>query len=284
MSMKALVNAFKHVTKKLSGADRPKARAIVSSDLKPISAAAHSSDLKALKPYLERYQIKSVLDLTRSLESEWSLLHYAAKRGHVELLGMLLDYGADIHDKTRGGATPLHIAASDGRKDVLEFLLMRGAAVDAPDGTGATPLSAAALKGHKESCELLLNRGAAVDAKNAAGFTALNWALGHPATMKLLIDRGADVNATDAAGTPILNWACSSSGPEGGAESVAVLLSHKVALPQDKSRCAALKRARLSGHGDVAELIEQEYARREHAMMRLSSDHKPHRFRLKPKA
>jgi ankyrin repeat protein len=73
-----------------------------------------------------------------------------------------------------GGATPLHYAADRGHQDVVELLLTSKAEVNARDSSGDTPLKRAAYMGHRDVAALLLASGAIVDAQNKWGMTPLD--------------------------------------------------------------------------------------------------------------
>jgi ankyrin repeat protein len=54
-------------------------------------------------------------------------LYAAARNGHRDVVGYLLDQGVDINAKGVFGATGLHWAAMNGHSETAEFLVMRGA-------------------------------------------------------------------------------------------------------------------------------------------------------------
>ncbi|HKN87062.1 MAG TPA: ankyrin repeat domain-containing protein [Nitrospiraceae bacterium] len=58
------------------------------------------------------------------------------------------------------GSRPLILAAAKGHQEMVGLLLDRGAQVNAADYTGWTPLHAAIYGGHAEVVQLLLDRGA----------------------------------------------------------------------------------------------------------------------------
>ena len=80
--------------------------------------------------------------------------------GHINMVQLLLNGGADPNRANRHGRTPLQVAAWNGRAVVVRILLDRGADPNKADRNGSTPLHDAAWKGHKYVIPLLLNRGA----------------------------------------------------------------------------------------------------------------------------
>lgn len=66
--------------------------------------------------------------------------------GHTELLGWMLDHGADPDFRSRDGDTPLHLAAFFGRDECCRLLLDHGADASAKSQLGSTPLSNARLE------------------------------------------------------------------------------------------------------------------------------------------
>lgn len=64
-------------------------------------------------------------------------LHYAARKGHIDIARLLLRNGGDINIRTRAGkATPLLRAAYSGKEDMCRFLVENGADVKALDDDG----------------------------------------------------------------------------------------------------------------------------------------------------
>lgn len=87
-------------------------------------------------------------------------LHAAATSGHAEIVGLLLDGGADPRAEQSGQWTALHGAAERGHAAVVALLVERGAEVAARSASGATPLSLARDKGHHAVAALLVSHGA----------------------------------------------------------------------------------------------------------------------------
>ncbi|KAK6112466.1 Ankyrin repeats (3 copies) family protein [Brugia pahangi] len=101
-------------------------------------------------------------------------LHLAAGYNNLEVARFLLENGAEVNLKDKGGLIPLHNASSFGHLEIAALLIECGAEVNHPDKWGYTPLHEAAQKGRTQICSLLLNNGADVTLKNSEGFTALD--------------------------------------------------------------------------------------------------------------
>ena len=87
-----------------------------------------------------------------------TLLHHVASDGDIPKARLLLDHGATIDavdEEYR--STPLGMAARWGRKDMVGFLLERGADLNIAGDPWATPLAWARTKGHRD-VESVLNR------------------------------------------------------------------------------------------------------------------------------
>ena len=89
----------------------------------------------------------------------YTLLHRASKRGHVELVGGLLDRGAGLSAKSETGCDALFYACRNDCLSVAALLLDRGADPNTSDGS-FTALGTAALNGNHDVCLLLLSRSA----------------------------------------------------------------------------------------------------------------------------
>uniref|UniRef100_A0A915Q6N0 Poly [ADP-ribose] polymerase n=1 Tax=Setaria digitata TaxID=48799 RepID=A0A915Q6N0_9BILA len=101
-------------------------------------------------------------------------LHLAAGYNNLEVARFLLENGAEVNLKDKGGLIPLHNASSFGHLEIAGLLIEYGAEVNHPDKWGYTPLHEAAQKGRTQICSLLLNNGADITLKNNEGLTALD--------------------------------------------------------------------------------------------------------------
>lgn len=73
-------------------------------------------------------------------------------------------------------SSPLHQAARNGHIDIVKLLVDHGADVDVTDGSNKTPLHVATFRGHEKVVKLLLLHHANPHLVDSHGFTALHFA------------------------------------------------------------------------------------------------------------
>ena len=109
------------------------------------------------------------------IEGLWTPLHEAALHSTEEVIGTLLDAGANIEAQTQTKSTPLALASRHYKMAATRYLISRGANVNTQDKAGSTPLIQACLVGATSVAKLLIEVGKAdMTIKNAAGATALD--------------------------------------------------------------------------------------------------------------
>ena len=138
-------------------------------------------------------------------------LHKAASIENLEIVKLLLTAGADVNLQEHYGQTALHVAVPQGNLEIIEVLLTAGADVNIRDHDGETAFHRAVSKRHLEIVKVLLIAGADVIMRNHRGETALHQAVSkkHLEIVKLLLTAGADVNIRDHHGETALHRAVS---------------------------------------------------------------------------
>lgn len=119
-------------------------------------------------------------------------LPQAALFGHIALIQLLLNYGADINEVDK--QTALYRASSKGYSDIVDLLLREGADTSFEAPSGPSALYKAVFNGHYRCVRSLLlyggrpDVGCGLDGETAL-FTAC--AIGHEPTVRLLLERRA---------------------------------------------------------------------------------------------
>jgi ankyrin repeat protein len=173
-------------------------------------------------------------DLDPDQWNERTALHCAARHGHLEIVKLLVDRGAEVYsnpmntyppvfvadDRTPQGqaiiayflheiphkadgthklGATVNIAARMGWTEIVRrHLEIDPLAVFQRGWIGDTPLHWASHNGHTEIVMMLLDAGADIEADeiNCYGGKPLHWASEHePHIVNLLLERGADVNS-----------------------------------------------------------------------------------------
>ncbi len=101
-------------------------------------------------------------------------LMLAAINNQLDLAKVLIARGADVN---REGWTPLHYAAAKGHREMMRLLLENDAYLDSESANGTTPLMMAAFSNSPLAVKLLLEEGADPTLVNHANASALDIAL-----------------------------------------------------------------------------------------------------------
>ncbi len=179
----------------------------------------------------------------------WAASHW----GHVQVVQMLLDNGAEVNDQNGGRGTALHTASCRGHDQVVRILLDKGADVNSGNEARGSPLQEASLQGHDQVVKVLLNKGADINAQDDVPETPLQRAsyMGRHQVVKLLLERGATVGYGDALYKASLH---------DRNEIVQTLLDKRYnANPEDGYFGKALKVASSNGHDKVVHILLDQY-------------------------
>jgi ankyrin repeat protein len=99
-------------------------------------------------------------------------LFAAVDYGHLDIVKLLLENGADPNGKKPNGE-PVLFSAAQKHAEIIAPLVNAGANINATNTVGSTALIMAAYYGNVDSVLALLSLGARVGAKTTEGFTAL---------------------------------------------------------------------------------------------------------------
>ncbi|XP_069699656.1 uncharacterized protein [Periplaneta americana] len=134
-------------------------------------------------------------------------LSYAIQHGHVQIVTLLIDRGADCNLRNKNDDSPLVLATRYRHVDIVKLLIQKGADVNARTKYGVSVIMAAAECGLVEVVCLLIDKGANINERNTYGESAILIAAkeSEKDIIFLLVENGADVNVCDKDGiNPIM--------------------------------------------------------------------------------
>ena len=124
-------------------------------------------------------------------------LHYAAYKGNIKLLQLLINNGASVDDVTNLGKNVMHMAAEGNQPSMMIYLISKEhQSPTSVDENGSTPLHWACYSGAEEAVNFLLNLGADINAQDKEKLTPLHLAvIGDKDKIVLkLLQKNADKN------------------------------------------------------------------------------------------
>ena len=121
---------------------------------------------------------------------------YAAARGDVDIVKLLLEHEADVNAKDRSGETALFKAMDAGHNQVVELLLRHGASIENASNVEQTKLVRAVKKRDVTAMRMLVEAGADVNYACMDQYTPLMTACstGCRSMVLELLKHGANVN------------------------------------------------------------------------------------------
>lgn len=125
-------------------------------------------------------------------EAGRSPLHLAVQNGHLDVVRLLVEGGADPTLLDSNDETPLSMATAQARRDMLDILIRNASDL----AISPFPLVVAAEHGYTEIVQYLVDKGANPAAAEPSGKTPLVAALskGHTKTVSTLLSLGANPN------------------------------------------------------------------------------------------
>jgi ankyrin repeat protein len=171
--------------------------------LAPWEVALVAGDNDALRLLLEK-----IPTLPKSDDRAARRLTTTAAMNNIDATRLLISrrLPVDVPIEAGSGGTALLIAAEGGHVGVMELLINAGADVRVQDKQGDSPLMGAIRIGSLDAVRLLLKNGADVDQRDNAGRTALIWAgrTGRADVVRALLDAGASIDTADTVGQTAL--------------------------------------------------------------------------------
>ncbi|CAH1796176.1 unnamed protein product [Owenia fusiformis] len=179
----------------------------------PLIIASKNGNEKIVKTLIKNSLVKINIDQVGcvkfdgySIEGATSLW-CASGAGHLEIVKLLVENGADVNHKTASNSTPLRAACFDGRVKIVQYLLKKKADLTITNNYKNTCLMISCYKGHRECVLELLKYKADPNLKAHCGANALLFAaeMGHLEIVKDLMKHKADMNVTNDYGvTPLM--------------------------------------------------------------------------------
>jgi ankyrin repeat protein len=168
----ACTNASAAVVERLLAAGANPNAAATSGET-PLMRCARTGNVEAVKALLARRAEVNAKDN----EQLQTALMWAVAQKHAGAAQALIDAGADVQARSKGGFTPIMFAARVGDVPSAAALVAAGAKVNEAGPAAMTPLLLASASGHQAVGIFLLEKGADANAKDANGATALHYSV-----------------------------------------------------------------------------------------------------------
>lgn len=173
----------------------------------PIHYAAYRGLLGNIKILVE-----AGADIKRKASDGRTVLHFAVDGRELGTIEYLINEGFSVDDAIEDGQTPLHICASSGSFEILEWLVAKGGDIARKTKDDRTIVHSAAGNSSRDGFKMLnylLKQGLQFEAKTKEGLTPLHFC-GHRGSldnMLLLSRKGASIRASANDGRTILHSA-----------------------------------------------------------------------------
>ena len=176
----------------------------------PLIIAARNGNEDAVHVLLNVFCVNTELTGTVKFENETvagvTALWSAAAAGHLDIVRLLVQYGANVNHQTVSGSSPIRAACFVGDLDIVKYLVDNGADFSVTNNWNNTCLMIACYKGHQDVVQYLLKRGVDPHMKDKFGLTALHHSAeaGNIEIVKLLIELGSTLTNNDEGLTPMM--------------------------------------------------------------------------------
>ena len=160
----------------------------------PLMTAASIGDIEIVNALLSA---RADVNVAESQRKQTALM-WAIAEGHADIVSSLIDHGADLRARSKGGYTPLLFASLNGKIESAKILVSMDVDINEISSDKSSPLLIAAAAGHDKLTQYLLEQGADPHAIDYKGFTALHYAAmkrNMTGSVVALLAKGADANA-----------------------------------------------------------------------------------------
>lgn len=231
------------------------------STLKHLIKAVQHGELCTVRQQLSEHVNKQAVIYTHFGKSGDTLLHYAARHGHMDILRYLVEeLNMDIEVYNNDYKRALHEASSMSHYECVRYLIARGAKIDSLKKADWTPLMMACTRRNLEVILELLNHGADPMLQNKDGWNSFHIACreGDPAIIHHLLLAKPEVWKTKSktGRTPLHTAAMHSC-----EDAVKILLQSCSYEPDGKDSCGVtpFMDAIRNGHIAIAKLLLENH-------------------------
>ncbi|XP_016139601.1 ankyrin repeat domain-containing protein 16-like [Sinocyclocheilus grahami] len=145
------------------------------STLKHVIKAIQHGELCTVRQHLNEHVNKQSVIYTHFGKSGDTLLHYAARHGHMEIVRYLVEeLNMDVEVYNNDYKRALHEASSMSQYECVRYLIARGAKIDSLKKADWTPLMMACTRRNLEVVLELLNHGADPMLQNKDGWNSFH--------------------------------------------------------------------------------------------------------------
>ncbi|XP_043250048.1 serine/threonine-protein phosphatase 6 regulatory ankyrin repeat subunit A-like isoform X6 [Colletes gigas] len=137
-------------------------------------------------------------------------LHLAARRRDIDMVRILVDYGATVDMQNGDGQTALHIASAEGDETLVKYFYGVRASASITDHQDRTPMHLAAENGHASIIELLADKfKASIFERTKDGSTLMHIASlnGHSECATMLFKKGVYLHMPNKRGARSIHTA-----------------------------------------------------------------------------
>ena len=166
----------------------------------PVVLAAQYGHMETLTYFFDKFG--AIIDInhsativsrtTKKKVHHATALWAACTGGHIDIVKLLVEKGANVNKTTLTQSTPLRGASFHGFIDVMEYLIQSGANINTPNCIGQSPLCIAAMRGEVDAVKFLMNKGADVNQTTINSYSVMHLAAakGKDEVIQCLLDSG----------------------------------------------------------------------------------------------